>query len=132
MEKKRNAPPSIKRRKIETSEDAVKNLDSIKDLEDIGLDDLLPLSPPISPCDFGITGETKLPPSFFQNHTKTKNFSSGEVYATIFKPTNIEDPLTDDLISLIKSHDRWENLCYKILDKCKELRSENEMLKNMS
>ena len=106
-----------KKLKIETAADAVKALDDI---------DVYPISLPAEMCIGSLKGSTKLPDNFFKNRKRTMLSNIGEVYSTGGIVNRIPLPLTDDLRSLIDSHERWEVVAHKLRDKCVELKHQIE------
>ena len=102
-----------KKLKIETGEEAVKALDAIK---------LCPIALPSEMCIGSLSGSTKLPDNFFENRKRMMLSNIGEVYSTNGMVNRVPLPLTDDLRSLIDSHERWEIVANKLKEKCIELK----------
>lgn len=110
---------SKKRVKIETAADAVRALD------DIILD---PFPLPMNMEEITVSGKSKIHTSFFNKHVKTYYTSVGEVYMTHSSNHDISIPLTGDIDSLVRSHERWELVARKLKEKCIELKRQNEFL----
>ena len=106
-----------KKQKIETAADAVKALDDI---------DIHPIALPAEMCIGFVSGSTKLPDNFFKNRKRQMLSNIGEVYSTGGMVNRLSLPLTDDLRSLIESHERWEVVAHKLRDKCMELKDQME------
>ena len=112
-----------KKQKIETAADAVKALDDI---------DIHPIALPAEMCIGSLNGSTKLPDNFFKNRKRQMLSNIGEVYSTEGMVKQIPLPLTDDLRSLIESHERWEVVAHKLRDKCMELKHQIEVFWQVS
>ncbi len=105
---------SKKKIKIETAADAVEALDYI---------DINPLLLPVKNEEIPVTGQSKIPSSFFDNHVKMKYALVGEVYVSCRDHDN-SDPLDDDIKSLILSHEKCWKLLKRLKEKCLELKGE--------
>ena len=115
-------PKKRKHEEIETGEQAFKALDEIsKHLND-------PMVMEQSPN----SGKIKIPKLFHENHKIVFYTAVGGVYMTCDNDHDISVPLTDDIESLIRSHERWELVARKLKEKCLELKRENELLAAMS
>ena len=110
---------SNKKVKIETAEDAVRALDDI-------ILDPFPLRVHLE--ENPVTGKSKIPSSFFDNHLKMKYTAVGQVYMTSTSDEDIRVPLEGDIDSLIRSHERWELVGRKLKEKCLELKRQNQFL----
>ena len=112
-----------KKVKIETAADAVRALDNI---------DVYPIALPPEMCIGSVSGSTKLPNNFFENRKRMTLSNIGEVYSTGGTVNRLSLPLTDDLRSLIESHERWEVVAHKLRDKCMELKHQMELFWQVS
>ena len=110
---------SKKKVKIETAADAVRALD------DIVLD---PFPLQVQLQEIPVTGKSKIPASFFDNHIEMKYTAVGQVYMTSTSDQNIRLSLKGDIDSLIRSHERWELVARKLKEKCVELKRQNQVL----
>ena len=108
-----------KKAKIETAADAVRALD------DIVLD---PFPLPDNLEEIPLPGKSKIPASFFDNHIEMKYTAVGQVYMTSSSDQDIRVPLSGDIDSLIRSHERWELVARKLKEKCLELKRQNHLL----
>ena len=108
-----------KKLKIETAADAVRALD------DIVLD---PFPLRVQLEEIPVTGNSKIPSSFFDNHLKMKYTAVGQVYMTSTSDEDVRVPLEGDIDSLIRSHERWELVARKLKEKCLELKRQNQVL----